>query len=53
MGFASAFDRCRTVVAIVRQDDARFVEVNSAMREHLGWEPSEVVGQRTVDISAE
>ena len=50
MGFASAFDRCRTVVAIVRQDDARFVEVNSAMREQLGWEPSEVVGQRTVDI---
>ncbi|MEZ5465940.1 MAG: PAS domain S-box protein [Lysobacteraceae bacterium] len=50
MEFASAFDRCRTVVAIVRQEDARFVEVNAAMREQLGWEPSEVVGQRTVDI---
>lgn len=50
MEFASAFDRCRTVVAIVRQEDARFVEVNDAMRDQLGWEPSEVIGRRTIDI---
>ena len=50
MEFASAFDRCRTVVAIVRQEDARFVEVNAALRDQLGWEPADVIGQRTVDI---
>ncbi|MCB1561235.1 MAG: PAS domain S-box protein [Xanthomonadales bacterium] len=50
MTSASAFDRGRTVVAIVSQEDARFVDVNAAMREELGWSAEEVIGQRPVDI---
>ena len=51
MGIASIFDSCRSVVAIVRQADARFVDVNAAMQEQLGWAAADVVGLRPADIN--
>lgn len=50
MGIASSFDSCRSVVAIVRQADARFVDVNLAMQELLGWTAAEITGLRPADI---
>lgn len=50
MGFAKAFDRCPSVVTIVRQVDGRFVEVNAGMLEQLGYTEAEVIGQRPADI---
>jgi PAS domain S-box-containing protein len=51
VGIASIFDSCRSVVAIVRQADARFVDVNAAMQEQLGWAAADVVGLRPADIN--
>lgn len=50
MRIASQFDSCNSVVAIVRQADARFVDVNLAMEKHLGWTATDVVGLRPADI---
>jgi PAS domain S-box-containing protein len=48
--YRAAFQTCADCFVIIRIDDGRFVDINQAFIETMGFEREEVIGRTTVEL---